>query len=296
MATFQFYKYHGTGNDFILFDDKTDVHGWLNEKTVRSLCRRRFGIGADGVLVVGRTDGGSYWMRIFNADGSEAEMCGNGIRCVAKHIREVLGERDEKVAIQTLAGIKVCAFEGDSISVSMGAPILERRLIPMAGEGGTTDISISAFGREFVGDAVSMGNPHFVVFEWLEEEEARVFGKTISSAPLFPNQTNVEFVKVLSPAHIRMRVYERGCGLTMACGTGASAAVVAGTRRGILQGDKGVRVDLPGGTLQITVARDLSDVILSGPARRVFAGIIESSDFEQYEMMLGNAEPFSSQK
>jgi len=279
MATLKFYKYHGTGNDFILFDFRTDVRNWLDEKIVRRLCERRFGIGADGVLLVGKEDAGCYSMRIFNADGSEAEMCGNGIRCVAKHIREVLGEQDETIRIQTLGGLKVCSFEDENISVSLGAPVFERHSIPLLGDGDTTGIRISALGREFVGDAVSMGNPHFVVFEWLEEEEARIFGKTISSAPLFPKQTNVEFVKVEAPTHIRMRVYERGCGLTMACGTGASAAVVAGTRRGVVNGHKGVRVDLPGGTLRITVARDFSDVILSGPAVRVFEGVFESTEF-----------------
>lgn len=277
----RFWKYHGTGNDFILVESAKGRPDRLTGERVRALCDRHFGIGADGILLVEGNAGAGWFMRILNADGSEAEMCGNGIRCVAKHLRERMEVDDETIAIDTLAGIKPCQVRTDgdgqvsSVAVGLGAPILERGRIPLTGTGDILDIRVSALGRDFLGSAVSMGNPHFVIFEGLDRESAHRYGKVLSTSPLFPRQANIEFAEELGPDHFAIRVYERGVGLTLACGTGAGAAAVAAVLTGRCQAGKPLQMDLPGGTLTLTVTADQSDVILDGPAVRVFEGELD---------------------
>lgn len=284
----RFFKYHGTGNDFVVVEAPDGRPDWATPEGVRLVCDRRFGVGADGLLLIERGSAAPHFMRVLNADGSEAEMCGNGIRCVARHLRERMGvgaadqggagQTDVLIPIETLAGVKTCRVRVDgagavtSVAVSLGAPILDRPSIPLAGAGDPLNLRVSALGREFTGHGVGMGNPHFVIFEGLDRDEAERYGAALSGAPLFPNQANVEFARPSGPHRFEVRVYERGCGLTMACGTGAGATAVAAVLTGLAEAGRPVAVTLPGGTLTLTVATDLSDVLLEGPAVRVFEG------------------------
>lgn len=273
-----FFKYHGTGNDFVVVESPEGRPTWASPETVRLVCDRRFGVGADGVLAIEPGIQAPFFMRIFNADGSEAEMCGNGIRCVARHLRERMGVTQDVMPIETRAGVKMCQVFRDtagavtSVAVSLGAPILERPAIPLAGTGDPLSVRVSALGREFTGHGVGMGNPHFVIFEGLDREEAARYGAALSTAPLFPNQANIEFARPIGPQRFEVCVYERGCGLTMACGTGAGATAVAAVLNGLAVAGQPIQIHLPGGVLTLTVSLDLSDVTLEGPAVRVFEG------------------------
>jgi diaminopimelate epimerase len=279
----KFFKYHGTGNDFLVVDARQGRPEGLDASAVQLICDRHFGVGGDGILLVEAGDLAPWFMRVLNSDGSEAEMCGNGIRCVARFISDHLGHAGDEIPIQTPAGIRMCSLtrDGDgqitSVSVSMGAPILDRKLIPMTGSGTATDASVCAKGREFQGLGVNMGNPHFVIFEYLDSTDGGIFGATLTSDPVFPAGANIEFAGKISDRHFKITVFERGCGLTMACGTGASATVVAAVLTGRAPAGVPVQVDLPGGPLFITVATDMSDVILKGPAAEVFQGQIDLS-------------------
>ena len=275
-----FQKYHGTGNDFVVMEALDGRPAWLDSKAVQRICDRHFGVGADGVLLVERGKAAPFFMRVLNADGSEAEMCGNGIRCVARHIREVMAVPDEPLRIETLAGVKSCRIRTSpsgqvlAVAVSLGPPILERWRIPIAGPGDNIAVSVSALGRHFVGHGVSMGNPHFVIFEGLTNDEAWRYGAMLSTSPMFPMQANISFAEQVGPQHFRLVVYERGCGVTLACGTGAGATAVAAVLTGRAAPDEPITMDLPGGTLRLTIPKDLSDVMLEGPAERVFMGTL----------------------
>jgi len=276
----RFVKYQGTGNDFVVVEAPKGRPDWMTDDVVRAVCDRYFGIGADGILLVERGRSAPWFMRVLNADGSEAEMCGNGIRCVAKHLCERMGVAGDEVAIETLAGVKPCrigrdaAGNVDRVAVGLGAPILRRADIPMAGDGEVVDVRTSAMGREFTGNGVSMGNPHFVIFEGVSTDQADRYGRLLSTSPLFPRHANVEFAEALGPDHFRVVVYERGCGLTLACGTGAGATAVAAVLTRRARAGHPIRLDLPGGPLHLTVEPDLSGVTLEGPATRVFEGEI----------------------
>lgn len=280
------YKYHGTGNDFVVISALGGRPDFLDGDMVKALCDRNFGIGADGVLVVESGTSAEYFMRVLNADGSEAEMCGNGIRCVARHLVERMGVESDVIPIQTLAGVKDCRIIRDEdgefkmASVSLGAPILDTDLIPVAVGPDPVGIGASALGREFIGTAVSMGNPHFVVFEYLNPEDGEHFGRVLSTSPLFPKQTNVEFTGVTGEQKLKVTVYERGVGLTLACGTGAGATGVAAVLNGHARIGEPIAIELPGGTLLITVKEDLADVVLEGPAVRVFEGELDVDWFK----------------
>lgn len=271
----KFWKYHGIGNDFVLLDNM-DLTAPMDAEFVRRVCDRHFGIGADGVLYVMPGIGSDLTMRILNADGSEAEMCGNGIRCVAHYaVHSGLVKKDEFV-IHTLAGnktIRVSEDEGFMAEVDMGAPILDGKKIPMTTEGRFINEPMSVDGMEFHGNGVSMGNPHLVIFDDLSEEQLNILGPMLESSPLFPNRTNVEFAKVVD-GKIRIRVYERGSSWTLACGTGACATTVAATINGLVEFDVPVDVHLPGGWLKVTVNSDLKKVLMSGPAELVYEGLL----------------------
>jgi len=180
------------------------------------------------------------------------------------------------IPIETLAGVKPCRVRVGpdglvaGVAVGLGRPILDRWAIPVAGEGEVLNIGVSALGREFRGNAISMGNPHFVIFEAVDGEAAERYGSMLSTSPMFPRQANVEFAGEVGPGHFRVVVFERGCGLTLACGTGAGATAVAAVLTGRAVAGTPIRMDLPGGTLTLTVAKDLSDVTLEGPATLVF--------------------------
>jgi len=273
-----FWKYHGLGNDFILFEDLESVVP-TDPEFVRELCDRRFGIGGDGILYIRPDPEADAFMKIMNSDGSEAEMCGNGIRCVAKHLYDFAIVRSERMRINTLGGMKdisVKVFEGEvtEASVDMGAPRLDCRDIPMSCDGRFVDGALDVGGAKVIGTAVSMGNPHFITFQEFGDEQVADLGPRIGSHPLFPRKTNVEFVRPEGGV-LDVKVYERGAGWTYACGTGACATAVAAGLKGIAPLGESVRVRLPGGELTIKVNKDLSMVRMTGPATRVFQGEID---------------------
>jgi diaminopimelate epimerase len=276
----QFTKVHGLGNDFILIDGRDEVRDYI--ALAPRLCHRQTGIGADGLLIVENSDIADIRMRIVNEDGSEAEMCGNGIRCVAKELFDRGGVTKEKIAIDTGAGRLVCAIDAkggraESVTVEMGAPRLTCAEIPMTGPANERcieqPIEIPGFGtRSFT--AVSMGNPHAITFVGKGEPKklAVTEGPVMENHARFPRRTNVEFAHVISPREIELVVWERGSGLTLACGTGACATVVAAILTGRAEEGTDVAVHLPGGTLTITVTKGMTNVLMRGPALHVFDG------------------------
>ncbi len=282
----KFRKYHGTGNDFLVVDALSGRPRGLDPSTVKKVCDRHFGVGGDGILLVERSPIAPWFMRVLNSDGTEAEMCGNGIRCVARFISDYMGHVGDTIPIDTPGGVKTCRLNREdnglvrSVAVSMGAPRMDRPTIPMTGSGPTDSVEAFAHGRRFIGTGVNMGNPHFVVFEYLDAPQAEHFGSVLSGDSLFPEGANIEFAEQTGDNAFRLTVYERGCGLTLACGTGASATAVAAIRSGMAKVGVPIRIDLPGGQLEITVAPDMSDVILCGPAVEVFSGEIDLSSFQ----------------
>jgi len=270
-----FTKMHGLGNDFIVIDCREKALSPLL-RADSGLCQRlgdrRFGIGADQVLLLEASSTADFSMRIFNADASEVEMCGNGIRCLAKYIWDRGLSKKTVLEIETAAGIIRPEKAGELVKVDMGEPILEARLIPVDADGRITDMPLTIEDREFKITCVSMGNPHAViVMDTLEGFDVTHYGPLIERHPFFPKRTNVEFIEVLNRGEIRMRVWERGAGETMACGTGASAAGVASSVRGLT--DRQVTVHLAGGDLIIEWAEN-NRVYMTGPAVEVFEGRI----------------------
>ncbi|KKM12911.1 diaminopimelate epimerase [Clostridiales bacterium PH28_bin88] len=274
----RFSKMHGLGNDFVLINamEARDL-GDLNELAKR-MCDRHFGIGADGLILVLPSGKADVRMRIFNSDGSEPEMCGNGIRCFAKYVYEQGIVQKEEIRVETLAGIMVpkLIMESDQITgvrVDMGEPILERRLVPMGGEGPSpvVDEPLAVGNQTFNVTAVSMGNPHCVIF--VPEVEAiplETLGPRLETHPSFPRKTNVEFVQALGPGEVKMRVWERGAGPTLACGTGACAVGVAGVLNG--KTNRRVSVHLTAGDMDIHWDEKDNHVYMTGPAVEVFCG------------------------
>jgi diaminopimelate epimerase len=264
-----FTKMQGIGNDFILIDCRNSAPDDL-PGLARRLCHRRFGVGADQVLLLYNSEKADFMMRIYNADGGEVEMCGNGIRCFARYIWDRgLSEKD-RLAIETLAGIIRPERAGYMVRVDMGEPILEGRLIPVNIDGPVNDYPLEVEDREFRITCVSMGNPHAViVVDGVRDFDVGKYGPLIEHHGLFPKRVNVEFIEVTGKDSIRMRVWERGSGETMACGTGASAAAVAASIRGLT--GRRVNVTLLGGELVIEWNED-SHVYMTGQAVEVFEG------------------------
>lgn len=276
----KFFKYHGTGNDFVVVEAPEGRPDWATPDGVRRICDRHFGVGADGVLLIETGRQTRWFMRVLNADGSEAEMCGNGIRCVARHVRERLDEPADVFDIETLAGVKRCRVlpgpDGrvEAVAVSLGRPRVFESDGSFFEPAGPAVVRVPALGREFDGLQVDMGNPHFVVFEGLDVESATRYGSVLSTSPQFPAGANVEFAIPDGPDRFRVVVYERGCGITLACGTGAGATATAAVVTGRAHAGRPIAIELPGGRLDLTVAPDLSDVLLQGPATLVFTGSI----------------------
>ena len=279
----QFSKYQGLGNDFLLLDGRDLEDGeaafGLDAEAVRRLCDRRFGVGGDGViLALPPRDGGELRMRIFNADGSEPEMCGNGIRCLARFLADSDGDAPGRTwQVETLAGRIVPELCSDgTIRVDMGPPFLEPSAVPTTlpvGPAGLPQGDLEVEGRCFTVAAAGMGNPHVVIpVEDVDAVDLERFGAALERHPAFPARTNVHFVQVLSPEHLVMRVWERGAGPTLACGTGACATLVVCHRLGLC--DNRARLDLPGGPLWIAWAGEGAPVIMSGPAEAVFDGVV----------------------
>ena len=274
----KFWKYHGLGNDFVLVDGHDGTVAIDSDWCVR-MCDRHFGIGGDGVLYIMPGENTDITMRIINADGSEAEMCGNGIRCVAKHAYD-FGIVDKKVfSIHTLAGdleatVSVTDGKVRTVRINMGAPILDARTVPVDADGRFIDQPFEADGVSFKANAVSMGNPHFITFTPLDEATVDRLGPILERHPFFPRKTNVEFCRV-EDGKIYIKVYERGAAWTLACGTGACATTTAAALNGLVPFGEPVDVHLPGGWLKITVDPDLGYVLMEGPAELVFEGNTE---------------------
>jgi diaminopimelate epimerase len=298
--TLKFWKYEGLGNDFILIDDRDKTQPSLTPDASAQLCHRNFGIGADGVIFAlappppnnnnnnnNDDDQFDYAMRIYNSDGSEPEMCGNGIRCMAQFLQDLEGEKArDSYKIHTLAGtiIPVMNRNDKTITVDMGEPILSAPDIPTTLTGNFEKNSIveqdvqDLNGKTWKVSAVSMGNPHAVIFvnDLERDVNLAVDGPALEGlTSVFPKKTNVEFVQVLQDSHLRMKVWERGAGPTLACGTGTCALVVAAVRAQkippTLQG-KPCRVTLPGGDLWIEWRQSDNKVYMRGPATLAFEG------------------------
>ena len=268
----EFTKMHGLGNDFIVIDMMRNQIGDERE-FAKKYCDRRFGIGADQLLLVEPSDIADFRMRIFNADGSEVEMCGNGIRCIAQYIADQKLSGKTKLAIETLAGIIYPELSGDKIRVNMGKPRLVPDQIPMHhNDDKAVGVPLAVEGKTYSVTAVSMGNPHCIVFvDDVDTCEITTTGPLIECHDMFPKRTNVEFVQILSSSHIRVRVWERGSGITLACGTGACASAVAACLHN--HTGRTATVSLPGGDLLIEWA-DTDEVFMTGPAQTVFCGQI----------------------
>ena len=282
-AELSFSKYQGLGNDFLMLDGRAasdpDFLFGLTPALVVELCDRRFGVGGDGViLALPPNNGGELRMRIFNADGTEPEMCGNGIRCLARFLADRDGDGPGRTwQIDTLAGRIVPELLPDgTIRVDMGAPFLEPAHVPTTLESGPAGLpqgELEVDGECFAVAAAGMGNPHAVIpVPLVEEIDLERFGALLEVHPAFPAKTNVHFVQVLAPDHLVMRVWERGAGPTLACGTGACATLVACHSLGLCE--RRARLDLPGGPLQIHWDAASGKVFMDGPAEHVFDAVI----------------------
>ena len=271
----RFTKMHGLGNDFVVLDLITQSVR-LDAQLIRFLADRHRGIGCDQLLVVEPpTDPEmDFLYRIYNQDGSEAQQCGNGARCVAKFIRDRRLSAKRRLRVETLGGpISMSCGKGNVVTVSMGIPRLSPQEIPFTASRQATVYTLEACGQPVEISAVSMGNPHAVlVVDDVETAPVATLGPVLEQHPDFPERTNVGFMQVLDRGEVRLRVFERGAGETMACGSGACAAVVAGRIRGLL--DERVRVHLPGGFLQIEWRGEGEPLMMTGPATTVFEGQI----------------------
>lgn len=275
----RFWKYHGTGNDFVLLEDLADDRP-LDPALVARICDRRFGVGADGVIRVTRAEGADFAMDHRNADGSLAEMCGNGIRCLGKLVYDRGLTRRTELDVATRAGprhlwLQVRDGAVGSVTVDMGRPAFARAEIPMAGPAGEPFLRqpVEVGTDAFPGSAVSMGNPHLVVLADRDPStiDVAALGPLLERDPRFPEGTNVEFVHP-EDGGLRARVWERGVGETMACGTGACAALVAAAEAGLV--GRRAEVRFPGGSLVVSWEKD-GRVLLTGPAVRVFEGVLD---------------------
>ena len=297
-----FSKYQGLGNDFLLVDARMlgEVgHSDPNPEGIRQICDRRFGVGADGlILALPPREGGEVRMRIFNADGTEPEMCGNGIRCLARFLADRDGDGPgRRWSIETLAGTMVPELQGDgSVRVDMGPPFLSPESVPTTlamGPAGLPQGDLTVAGRTLAVAAAGMGNPHVVIpVADVDAVDLEALGPLLEHHGVFPARTNVHFVQVLAPDHLRMRVWERGAGPTLACGTGACATLVACHRLGLAE--RKARVDLPGGALDIEWDGANGPVFMTGPAQAVFHGSLANgseADLEAESPMAPPTDP-----
>lgn len=275
----EFSKYQGLGNDFILIDNRHSEQPIITPEQAIEMCDRHFGIGADGIIFAlpGQKDT-DYTMRIFNSDGSEPEMCGNGIRCLAKFIADLEGieEVNKTYRIDTLAGLISPTLQTDGeVKVDMGTPALLAQEIPttLAGDSEQViDQSLSVGDKTWSVTCVSMGNPHCITFvEDSDQIELEVIGSKFENHAVFPQKTNTEFIQIVKSDYLKMRVWERGAGITLACGTGACASVVAGVLNN--KCNRLCTVELPGGCLTIEWRKSDNRVLMTGPATRVIQGV-----------------------
>ena len=276
----KFAKVHGLGNDFVILNCLEEA-GAIPEsrygEIAVELCNRNFGIGADGIMLIQPSEQADIRMRIINSDGSEAEMCGNGIRCFARYVYEHKIVEKQVMTVETLAGIMVPRIIVDDdgqitgVEVDMNAPVLEKANIPMVGEGTAIAEQIQVEDRTFTITAVSMGNPHCVVFvDDADSFPVEYWGPRIERSAYFPRKTNVEFVQVYNDQEVRMRVWERGAAVTLACGTGACATTVACVLNG--KTGRSIQLHLDGGDLNVRWDEATNHLYMTGPAVEVFQG------------------------
>ncbi|MBP5972990.1 diaminopimelate epimerase [Brasilonema sp. CT11] len=277
----EFTKYHGLGNDFILIDNRSSSEPVITPEQAVKLCDRHFGIGADGVIFALPGDNGTdYTMRIFNSDGSEPEMCGNGIRCLGAFLADLEGsaKKSDQYRIHTLGGVMTPQLMPDGqVKVDMGIPRLLAGEIPTTINPANEKVvnqPLEVAGKTWDVTCVSMGNPHCITFvEDVATIPLEIIGPQFEHHPVFPQRINTEFIQVVRPDYVKMRVWERGAGITLACGTGACASLVAGvlTQRC----DRKATVELPGGPLLIEWSQIDQRLYMTGPAERVFTGKID---------------------
>ncbi|ARV58145.1 diaminopimelate epimerase [Nostocales cyanobacterium HT-58-2] len=276
----EFTKYHGLGNDFILIDNRSSSQPVITPEQAVKLCDRHFGIGADGVIfALPGENGTDYTMRIFNSDGSEPEMCGNGIRCLAAFLADLEGEAQRsKYHIHTLGGVMTPQLMVDGqVKVDMGIPRLLASEIPTTLSPANQKVinqQLEVALKTWDVTCVNMGNPHCITFvEDVAAIPLEAIGLQFEHHPVFPQRINTEFIQVVRRDYVKMRVWERGAGITLACGTGACASLVAGVLTG--RCDRAATVELPGGPLQIEWSEIDQRVYMTGPAERVFTGKID---------------------
>ncbi|TXT65049.1 MAG: Diaminopimelate epimerase [Promethearchaeota archaeon] len=290
LQNFEFEKFHGLGNDYIIVNDlELQIPENKKAKLAEKLCEWHFSIGADGLIYVCDSQIAEIKMRIFNNDGTEAEMCGNGIRCFSKYIYEHNIIKSQEFDVETLKGIiharlKLAEVEEvTSVEINMGEPILQCEEIPIIPDKNDSfeciNEALPVLDKIFNISAVSMGNPHAVIFvdEQLDDNDLNKYGSAIETHKRFPNKTNVEFVKVISPHECTVRVFERGVGITNSCGTGSCASIVAGVILGKFKRGESVVVHNDGGDLIISF--DGENVLMEGPVERVFIGQIKQLEF-----------------
>lgn len=283
-----FIKMHGLGNDYIYVNTlHNEEPTWLKEEnipeTTRKISNRHFGVGSDGMIIIGKADNADFSMRIFNADGSEAKMCGNGIRCVGKYVHDLGFTDKDTISVSTLSGIKhlklIKGQEGvESVMVDMGSPFFKRCEIPVSGDKNSEmkDEPIEVGGEIYKITGVGMGNPHGVVF--VDDVDILDLDKTgpgLEHHPIWPDRANIEFVEVMNRQELKVRVWERGSGETLACGTGACASAVASFCKGL--SDSEVKVHLKGGNLKIKYDHVSNKVFMTGPATFVAEGTFKLS-------------------
>ena len=276
-----FHKMHGTKNDFVVFHD-LEQKIRLSPEQVIKLCDRREGVGADGVIAVRNSDVADFFMDYINSDGTIAEMCGNGIRCVAKYVYDNKLTSKKSLKVETRAGVKTLDLivdkngKVDRVKVDMGAPIFDPKLIPADIKDRNApilDFPVEVAHHKFYCNLVSMGNPHCVIFaEDNLDYLTRTYGPMLETHPVFPAKTNVEFCKVLGPNRLLMRVWERGSGETFSCGTGACATAVASALKGFTKGE--TTVELLGGPLSVSWKGNNNSVIMTGKSEIVYIGSI----------------------
>ena len=272
-----FAKMHGAGNDFVVLDGLRDALPRLEDLS-RQLCDRHFGIGADQVLVVRESRSADFRMEIFNPDGSQVEMCANGIRAFYKYLRDRGLTDAEEISVETLSGIVRPRWAGEGrVSVDMGLPILEPEKIPTrlgdGTDGPVLDVPIEVAGLTLRVSSVSMGNPHAVLYvDDPDTAPVETLGPQIENHSAFPNRVNVEFVTPVSRTRIRQRTWERGTGETLACGSGACAVAVVSMLRGTVE--RRVVIELRGGELEIAWPADDAHILMTGPAAEVYTGTI----------------------
>lgn len=280
-----FYKMHGIGNDYIYIDTlKEDLPEYLREENLPDLSRkisdRHFGVGSDGLILILPSDIADFRMRIFNADGSEAKMCGNGIRCVGKYVYDLGFTAKKNISVETNSGVKYLELlpgsDGkiEKVVVDMGTPSFKRSEIPAVGKNDEemNDENLESSGQAYKVTGVSMGNPHGVIYiNGVENLDLPKIGPGLEKHSVWPDRANIEFVEIINPEEIKVRVWERGSDETLACGTGACASAVASYRKGLTKPE--VTVHLRGGDLKIKYDETTNRVRMEGPANFIAKGV-----------------------